>query len=181
MQPAPIDPYDLYMEATYFMEASSIVVIDTNRTLNPHMSMPIMVMRAFALEMYLKCLHAIYLGVVPRGHKLRKLFSSLPVHVQSMLERKFIDHFVPVAAETFLAITGMQKPTFASTVVQCDNAFVNSRYRFEGTEYQGNNGFDDACFAAIDVVNALHPEWQGRFEESKGTELPNPPSIDPAT
>jgi hypothetical protein len=102
---------------------------------------PAIVCYAFSAELYLKLLHAISSGAVPRGHKLDELFLSL-------------------SSETQAAIAEMYGAAEMSThIAAVSSAFVEWRYQHEHETLTINwHVLVNLCRACHRVTRRLRPD-----------------------
>ena len=162
----PIDPLRIYIQAERFLFADEKLrsqEVLTSPEIGAYVMLPCLVMQAFCIELYIKCLICIEGHPVPRGHHLKNLFDRLNGKTQKELAALWSSH--NESRQSFR----MQLPPPWRDRVSDDvrealshgaRAFEELRYGYEG---------EPSCSFYIDTVPRMlrtmiwqrKPEWRG--------------------
>jgi HEPN domain-containing protein len=85
MGTSSIDPLKIFVHARQFLNTSHYLMHKNDVELFAQVGEPVIVLSAFASELYLKCLVAIETGNAPRGHDLFELFQNLNAATQKQV------------------------------------------------------------------------------------------------
>ena len=132
----------------------------------------------FALELYLKCLHA-QLGLrIPVGHDLWKLYEDLPSHIKAEIEDRYESGRTkpsPTHAAITLALSKTQSPPtwvdfnqlsmkLGDVLKRSKNLFVAWRYVFEFKYPEGADSRQTHTFEYLPLLFgcvAINPAFPG--------------------
>jgi hypothetical protein len=128
--------------------------------------MPPVVLHAFSLELFLKCLILLDSGNIPQSHNSLQLFNALGAVNQARLVKNYKDHLKtdPTIAAAIKA--GKQSDyEIANVLTVTGDAFVRFRYIFElpakpspaGEKFGGASTF--VIRATRDLIIQLQPSW----------------------
>lgn len=160
------DPRQIFRIGEWFYLASSTLGERVPKT--RVLFLPAIVMIAFALELYLKCLIAIETEATPpSGHNLRRLFNKLTSKTQDKI-RHYFDN--PTEQGEINWREKMKNPPphipkeafpspydFDSILDVSADAFVQLRYVFERKKAGWNAHYIVKC--TRQVIVEIHPDW----------------------
>jgi hypothetical protein len=120
---------------------------------------PMLVVNAFTVELFIKCVLALDAVVPPATHALLDLFQSLSPGRQQRLETLFDEesHKAPhfgMAQEMGLS----PLPTLASCLTEMNKAFVQWRYAYEFDPKSGT--FSELRAALRRLILEIRPDWE---------------------
>lgn len=169
-------PERAFDSAQKFFKASSILynlLTDELRVLNdkpkPISREPFVVNASFALETYLKCLHAIEKhGKFPGGHKLKtELYDTLSDttkqkikenYLMILKENRLLNKLIAEKSEAILSELAFEK-----VLGQIDKAFENWRYSYQDMPKELHNMLIELILATHLVVLKLKPELENKL------------------
>jgi hypothetical protein len=162
-RPTSSTPSDLFGSATNFLIAANKLSALADQG-EYRLLLPLNVLGAISLEMFLKCLLSIESSHYKNIHRLDKLFLSLSEKSQNKIRLLFEPHIAEIRFQTGLAFAdqGISAPevTFDYMLTKSSDAFVKLRYAFEG---RLTNGEGFTAGRMIDGVRSVilehHPEW----------------------
>jgi hypothetical protein len=173
LQPSsrPIDALKIFEQAHGFYQALAILCnIDPGNTaLAVTIGEPVMVIGAFTIELFLKCLIYIESGSLPRReHDLKKLFDELSPEIQVRIEKeweKIAEHHAEVwdSFEKSFGITMARD--LRSALAAGGDAFRPIRYSYEGGNETLQFYLQDLPRALGRIVLELKPEWTGHTRD----------------
>lgn len=154
-------PVDVYINAWSF-QATAIVL---NAQPDKHLFYwPMVVNEAFALELFIKCLHRIRRRNV-RGHDVHKLFRRLSKADQKTIA-KYYDEIV-TSHPMYLDFSSLVKFDVESVLLRSRSTFTTIRYWHEGvrpsTDAEGkssNAGTGSLSDAIRKLILELRPQWK---------------------
>jgi hypothetical protein len=163
----PVRPVDIFMQAEGVLDACGILSADRVRD-NPQImasiGYSIIILSAFASELYFKCLICIETNHVPRGHHLRHLFDQQTPAVQAKIEQLWDDLIVPMHNDQWTqieAVSGSEKKIsrdLRGALADGNQTFEKIRYIYEGptgvTFFLG-----DLPNILRHVILELKPDW----------------------
>ena len=163
----PIDPLKIFEQAHGFYQALAILcnVEPGNTQLAVTIGEPVMVIGAFTIELFLKCLICIETGPLPRRvHHLRELFDELSPAIQTRIEKewdKIVEHHAEVwdGFERSLGITMARD--LRSALAAGGDAFQRIRYSYEGGNESLQFYLQDLPRALGRIILEVKPEWTG--------------------
>jgi len=167
-QPAqPLDPLSLYMNAERFRIADNYMRTSGNS--DPYLmsiiGVPCLVVSAFAIELYLKCLLCIETGSAPQTHNLKALFCDLSHSTQARIENLWLDDANRPENRAMRKIvennTGQAPPVdFISSLESGSEAFIRLRYLHENAAPKVS--FFLAALPTIlhNIILEIRPEWK---------------------
>ncbi len=135
-----------------------------------HLPTSYIICKAFALELYLKCLIRIEGNSYGREHDLKKLF-----HLITKPRRSEIISRWQVNADTLreeihslYSRTGRHLPNvdFNFVLTTSKDAFTLFRYIFEGIEPDKAWLADSIMETIRDTILSMHPDWEGKRQAS---------------
>jgi HEPN domain-containing protein len=163
---AQFDPLRIYIQAERFLFADEKLRgkdVLTGPEIGSYVVLPCVVMQAFSIELYLKCLIGLEGRPVPRGHHLRNLFDRLNGKSQKELAALWLaDHDSREALRNVLP--SKWRDAISDDVGQAlsdgSRAFEELRYAYER---------EPVCRFYIDtlprmlrgMIWARRPEWRG--------------------
>ncbi len=173
----PTEPFAIFTEAENFLLSSQLLNQVHERAMDMRLISPLIVMAAFAFELYLKCAYAVATGKQPPfGHELKKLFQLLPLQMQT----KIYDHFRAAYpwADLIKQASG-DAPSFDYALDRYNRIFVDSRYLYErsaGLYVPANDKWKGGIYFLLAesiaaVRNAIvehEPGWPQRIVENMG-------------
>jgi hypothetical protein len=187
------DPLNIFVVADQFRATASLSVVIPRvapviATVIPelhtasalYLPTSYMVCKAFALELYFKCLIRVGQRTYGREHDLKKLFRLIrPAH-RSEVESRWQVNADALRTEIHGMYAGNGRPlpkvdlNFVLTVSK--DAFSLMRYAFEGIPSDTGWLADTVLEAARDTILTMHPDW-----ERKQQVFPAPTIRFPAT
>ena len=175
----PTNPFRVFRQAEIFLAASDLL---SNFILPPgivpgasdaRMVIPRMMNRAFALELYLKCLILLDGGTIPMSHEYDVLFNRLSDLTKADLERRYEESIqsnsVALAIKSHFASAEFGLPQVLAAEAR---AFVRWRYVFEGVPPSFLSEW--LLQAARERALDCNPDWQARMD-SLAPRLPEQP------
>jgi hypothetical protein len=177
----PVKPVDIFMQAEGVLQACGILSEDRVKD-NPHLAgsvgYSIIILSAFASELYFKCLICMETGKVPHGHHLKHLFDKQSSATQTKIEKLWNDLVVPMRdsywTQVETAVAGKKIPRDLRGALTTGNqAFEKVRYIYEGSA--GITFFlGDLPNILRHIILEIKPEW-GRLRR-RYQELPTSPN-----
>lgn len=174
----PIDPLKIFEQAHGFYQALAILcnVNPGNTQLAVTIGEPVMVIGAFTIELFFKCLICIETGSLPRReHNLGELFDKLGPSIQARVEKewdKIAEHHTEVWDGFERSFGTTMARDLRSALAVGGDAFRRIRYSCEG----GNEGLQfylqDLPRALGRIILELKPEWTGHQRDYRP--LPKP-------
>jgi hypothetical protein len=163
----PIDPLKIFDEAHGFYQALAILcnVEAGNTQLAVTIGEPVMVIGAFTIELFLKCVICLETGSLPRReHNLRELFDQISPIIQTKIENeweKIAEHHTEVwdGFERRLGITMTRD--LRSALAAGGDAFQRIRYSYEGGNERLQFYLQDLPRALGRIILEVKPEWVG--------------------
>ena len=126
---------------------------------------PVMVLSAFASEIFLKCLFCMETGKASRGHHLKHLFDRLSKSTQHRIVERWDGTVVPLRKPLWDAAqrgSKLEVPRdFHSALKAGNNAFSQMRYSYEPDRAKQISFFlADLPLVLRYVILELMPEWR---------------------
>jgi hypothetical protein len=161
-----IDPSKIFEQANCFYQALTILrdIKPENTQLVVNIGDPGMVVAAFTIELFLKCLLCIEKkGEVPRGHHLRVLFDRLSPSTRSRIQHAWDNSIAPHLAEVW----NLHEKRFGIKIARdlpaalCagGKAFELIRYSYEGKTKHLQFYLIDLPQHLRSIILELKPEW----------------------
>ncbi|HUT88887.1 MAG TPA: hypothetical protein VMY37_05300 [Thermoguttaceae bacterium] len=165
----PLDPFDAFVNAWGFHSAAT--VLDKRKETNVF-AYPVMVNGAFALELYIKCVHYVRRRRSKKktfGHELPMLFNNLSKSDKSRIQYH-LDRVLEKHPLTVQMIESGILLDIDSILARADGMFDRQRYWHEHPPF-GRDASGRAASAGVEpLTNALmlfllelRPEWNERF------------------
>jgi hypothetical protein len=135
---ASADAQKIFQYAELFRQGSLLLTKDMmERVVPPHhwamgLNVPVNVLSAFCLELYLKALITIDTGVTPWGHDLEQLFNALGLGRQQQGEKMWIECCKRDPTWEPMERQAKMKFDFRYCLKMSKNAFEEFRYAYEG-------------------------------------------------
>jgi hypothetical protein len=130
---------------------------------------PTIAIEAFALELYLKCLHKIRRRSV-WGHDITKLFEKLSKADKKTISKSLLEIVRQHPAYTAMCAFGVSFDA-ESVAKRANNAFANARYWSElnlpdadDRGHISNAGIGNFSDAIVSLISKLRPDWKERSE-----------------
>jgi hypothetical protein len=160
-----VDPLQIYLQANSFCRAFQLLAKTDDPNVLPMIGTPVMVISAFASELFLKCLICLEAGKSPHRHHLKPLFDRLPKHIQDRVEELWNQIVVPLRKPLFDAAereSGRPVPRdFRSALKAGNNAFGDIRYSYEPEQAKKVAFYiGDLPLLLRTVTWELKPEWR---------------------
>jgi hypothetical protein len=159
-KPAKIDPHRLFVNAGNFQHTIDALV---NLTGDVRFGQPIVVLTAFASELFMKCLIVLEQKPYPIGHNLKSLFSKLGVQTRTKIENEWNSQIVPKRSSQISAIEseiGRKLPIDLPTLLgKGGNAFVDVRYAHE-KQPTGDFLLQDLLNVLKETILEKKPAWR---------------------
>jgi hypothetical protein len=117
-KPSKIDPHQLFVNAGNFQHTLNTLI---DLAGDAKFGQPIVILAAFASELFLKCLIVLEGNPHPTGHNLNSLFSKLSMRTQGKIETKWNGQIVPMRSSQIQAIEkmwGRKLPTDLPTLLR---------------------------------------------------------------
>jgi hypothetical protein len=158
------DPLEIFVTAESFFAASTHLHRDL---LGPkpdrRLIIPTTVLRAFALELHMKCLIALETGTSPWGHSLKDLFNALPIGIQLQAEKSFKANLKNNPAVR-AAAQDASVTSLTEALVSGDLIFERLRYFHELIAQGSSSGkgsflLGDVHKAVREAILKRKPEW----------------------
>ena len=134
-----VDPLKIFEQADCFYQALHALcnVQPDNLRLGVMLGEPVMVIGAFTIELFLKCLVCIETGEVPRTHHLRKLFDKLSDSTRARIQLTW-NNDISVHRKTewdrIEAAAGQKAARdLPGALAAASKSFERIRYSYEGT------------------------------------------------
>jgi hypothetical protein len=157
---------DIFLHGCRFCAAIKHLGKDHTETTAKVFSGPIMIMSAFTIEVFIKCLINIETGrTAPRDHKLRTLFDLLSKSTQDRIEHRWDTEIVPLR-RTFWdnaeVLEGKKiDRSLRGALDAGSDGFVQMRYRYElELGRKAHFWLTDLPIALHRVILEIKPEWQ---------------------
>jgi hypothetical protein len=156
----PITPQSIFQHAETFMAS-----LDHMHNAGPDrvtsFAAPLLVITAFAAELYFKCLLCHATGNIPRGHYLHHLYSKLPNNYQTTLN-KYWSLIVKDREEMLRNLEDQGESTLPrdlnGALVEGNKAFEQLRYIYEGPEAFRFN-LSELPIALRRTILEIEPTW----------------------
>jgi hypothetical protein len=161
-----IDPVTIWAHADCFYQALHTL---HNSTRDPQIAImlaqPSMVMGAFTIELFFKCLICLETGEVPHCHDLRELYDKLSLSTQS----RIMEGWDKIAAHRASEWDNFEKDAGLTIARDLPSALTAGSKAFEQIRY-GYEQFDgELQYYLQDLPNLLgyillqmKPEWEGK-------------------
>jgi hypothetical protein len=171
-EPSKIAPYDIFAQAESF--ESSFKILQKNSQTNNDLTLTfsIIVNKAFAAELYLKCVLVLNSKNIPALHNLEELFLLLDTQTQQQIislynaELPNYKDELESLSRMLMAYNGSSISTdFLSTLATAQSLFQRYRYAFEyDTSKDILNPTVNAITDALrKYIYSKHPEWNTGF------------------
>jgi hypothetical protein len=159
-----LDPIKIFVVAEQFNNTAAFLIHAADSGLDFDVSMPTVTCRAFALELYFKCLIAMDQKDNPTRHALSDLFENLHPGRQSEVRSHFDEYADEVkqriAAEHAAGNEELPVVDFDFVLARSSNAFVRARYIFEAGLREGEGWMaDPIILCARRVILDAHSDW----------------------
>lgn len=160
-----------FRHAEAFVHAAGIV--SEHAVTRAYLVPPVIVCRAFAFELFLKCLIELEGGNYPKKHTLRLLFNLLSSTSQVDIKSRSI-----VCCAQWGSVRAPE-PNPDKALDMSSEAFERFRYWFE-PDYMGQSSWlaDSLLRGIRDRLVMLKPDWE-LFLDDPNAPLPQPPSPTP--
>jgi hypothetical protein len=163
----PVDPLKIFEQADGFYQALAILcnIEPENTQLAVIIGEPVMVVGAFTIELFLKCLICIETGTLPaRVHNLKELFEKLPPATRTRIEAEWGKIARHRSAEwdgfeNRLGITIARD--LPSALAAGGDSFQRIRYSYEGGNESLQFYLQDLPRALGRIILEAKPEWSG--------------------
>jgi hypothetical protein len=161
-----VDPRGIFEQANAFYQALAILcnVEPQNVQLAVTIGEPVMVVGAFTIELFLKCLVCIETGKAPFGHNLRELFDQLSGSTRGRILRTWDnDILIQRKAEWNRIEAAMGQKIFRDlpdALTAASRSFERIRYSYEGNTADLQYFLHDLPQLLRQVVVEIKPEWK---------------------
>lgn len=156
------DPHLIFLSAEAFRISAATLFSHLEEEGRTSFIFPIMMTRAFACELYLKCLLTTSGVVAPKIHDLHKLFDHLPKNIQKMT----IAHYNKLAKgdkghEAFFKNHPNFNSDLRAVLENCAPVFYKIRYAYERIKPGDkiHTRFELPTVAVRNVILEYHPDW----------------------
>jgi hypothetical protein len=153
----PIDPKSVFQLACKFAATE----MDVRRSDNPRatfMASPAMVLSAFAIELFLKCLLLLEGNELDRTHTLNVLYRRLSHKQKRRIEEVWEKEARPKIDELHRKV-GLRHPTdLPNALVTCAKAFEHMRYGYEDPDRQVFY-LGELPTILWRIILGMRPEW----------------------
>lgn len=158
-----VDPYEIFKLAEAMHSAGSSLRENTPE--DPVKSAPSVVLVAFSLELYLKCL--LVLDGKTSDEILGHDFDALFLKLTETKQRSTTDRFNQICQHDYLFVKDRLRQIgkeslfpmdLQTALAESSGAFVNVRYRYENPS-KGLWNADPALKAVREIILEEHPEW----------------------
>jgi hypothetical protein len=168
-----IDALHIFKQADCFYQALAVLcnAQPTNIQLGVMLGEPVMVIGAFTIELFLKCLVCIETGEVPRIHHLRHLFDKLSLSTRERIQRTW-DNDIAVHRDTEwdqIEVAAGRKAArdLPGALAAASKSFERLRYSYEGNTADVQYFLQDLPQLLGRVVFELKPEWKGEMRSCR--------------
>lgn len=155
------DPLRIFHHAESFFGAIDQLHKTSDSRRYGFIQAPVIVMSAFASELYFKCLICAETGVAPRGHALFPLFQKLERISQAAINNRWNERLVIRESKIRDLEKSMGRPIprlLEETLSQSSNSFEEARYLYqEEPGYYSDIG--DLPMVVRSAINDLKPSW----------------------
>jgi hypothetical protein len=166
-----IDPLNIFRQANCFYQALAILcnVEPGNVQLAVTIGEPVMVVGAFTIELFFKCLVCIETGKVPHSHNLRELFDQLSESTRARIQRTW-DNDIAVhrkaewdRVEAAIGIKAARD--LPGALSAASKSFERIRYSYEGNTADVQYFLQDLPQLLRRVIVEIKPDWK---QEQRG-------------
>jgi HEPN domain-containing protein len=166
-----VEPKAIFQQADWFNEAARVLYLASNT--RPNLFFPNTVVAAFALELYLKCLHVIRERPIPHTHDLKALFDRLHADDRQAIQR-CSEPGLSKALKRIAAAAAADNPNnppppsnFHEALQLSALAFIRFRYEFQ--DHGGTDWIRHGWYGAEIVKCARHRILEIRPDLAKVT------------
>jgi hypothetical protein len=167
LDPNPdIDAANIFMQADCFYKTLAILcnVEPNNTQLAVIIGEPVMVVAAFTIELFLKCLICMETGEVPHIHRLRDLFERLSLQTRSRIQDDWNNTIAAHRAEEWDRLEKMMGVSIArdlpSALAAGSESFERIRYSYEGKTENVQFYLQDLPQLLGRTIISMKPEWR---------------------
>lgn len=161
-------PQLIFLQADGFSQAYNIL---DSHPCSPHQAAmigyPQVVISAFAIELYLKCLICIETGSARRGHSLKKLFEMLSQETQRRICEIWDSEVRPMRDDWWDQLEAHSSPGAAPVPRDLRDALASAEHTFEKVRYIYEKGASSIVFVLSDlptvlrrVIVEMQPSWR---------------------
>jgi hypothetical protein len=158
---AQIDPFAIFQHADGFFRALDQLHQTSTSQRAGQIALPLVVLSAFASELFFKCLLCIETGKTPPIHLLFDLFKKLNPETQKVLEK----HWNQIAAQRKEILDridvsrGLTPRDLRSNLASGSDGFRLLRYIYEGKQKPFLFGLSDLPIALRNTIAEIRPDW----------------------
>jgi hypothetical protein len=157
----PFDPVMLLVNAQSYLASSVVLDAQPNKVI---FLWPMITVEAFALELFIKCLHRVRRRTV-EGHDIHSLYHKLSVSDQKKIA-KYFAAIVSRHPDYEWAVANRTHFDVESVLLRNKDMFTKTRYWHEGAPPNrdsfgsyGNAGTGSLAEAIRDLIFELRPKW----------------------
>ena len=163
-----IKPEDVYVNAVSFRAASMALSLPQPNPVDKIILFwPSVVCEAFALELFIKCLHHIRRRTKVRGHDVEALFGILSKNDKRKVV-KYYQEIVQLHPEYQMALKHGIRFDVDSVLLRAKESFIKLRYWHEhnppsadSSGHISNAGVGSLCDALHRLIDEARPDWPG--------------------
>ena len=152
----------IFKTARFFEKASAVLSSELGRTDNFDLIIPIVVNRAFSLEVYFKCLYKLENGAdyPKKEHNLLNLYNALGSASKERIKVRYgeLSEKNPLTQKAKSMFKGV-KTELEDVLEQVSNAFVEWRYHYEN-EPRSFYAVEDIARAVRQRILESKPGWK---------------------
>jgi hypothetical protein len=164
-----IDPLKIFEQANGFYQALAILcnVEPGNTQLEITIGEPVMVIGAFTIELFLKCLVCIETGRVPHTHHLRELYDKLGANTQQRLLRTWENDIAAYRKAEWDRVEAAAGEKAArdlpGALAAASKSFERIRYSYEGNTAEVQYFLQDLPQLLRQVIVEFKPTWKNHL------------------